>query len=154
MLKKLFAILLVLASIFILAGCGSTTSSTEEETKTLEDEIVGTWEAEKDNTTETYTFAKDGTFDVEVVSDDKTTSSASGNYSIEDDELTLETTNLEGQVDENTTTDDENPSSDVDNEELGISGEPYVCKITIDGDKLTMDGGNTGTYVYTRVDEK
>lgn len=170
MFKKLFVFLLALAGLFLIVGCGTTDTAETTETKTLEEELVGTWESTKDDVKETYTFNEDGTYEVTTEADEGTDkasgSNQSGNWSLEGDELTLETTSVAGEVadvatEEDATTDetmdetatDETTTDEttLDDETLDIPNEPYVCTITIDGDTLTMDGGDTGTYTYTRV---
>lgn len=154
MLRKLAVYLIALAALFIIAGCSSndTTTTTDETTMDLETEIVGSWEATDEGVTETYTFNEDGTFEAkaEVVVDEdtKSESSATGTYSIDGDELTMVTDNIEGQAEENGQVDTENV---VDDETLGIPNEPFVSTIKIENDTLTIDAGDNGTYEFTRV---
>lgn len=154
MFKKLIVYLIALTALFVIAGCSSndTTTTTEDTTMDYSKEIVGTWEATDDGVTETYTFNEDGTFEAkaEVIVDDETKSesSATGTYSIDGDEITMETTNVEGAAEENGEADTENV---VDNETLGIPDEPFVSTIKIENDTLTLDAGDAGTYEFTRV---
>lgn len=176
MLKKITVLFTLLVSLFLVAGCSSSsTTSTDETTDNtkLEEDIVGSWELKDsyDNggTDEdaisyqvslVFTFDEDGKYNIksttEAMTSDNTEAGSSeftedGTWKLEDSQLALTIEKLNNLSEEEyKATYPDMFSSDEDGTELFTT---VYYKASVSGNTLTLESDETGSYELTRITE-
>jgi len=133
-MKRLLAGL-VLASIFVIGGCGSKDAAADKGSTPAPsplDVFVGKWEGGKQDSTFTLSVTKDGHFTVDIQGGNKA-HSASGNATVKDKLLLLTATTIDGKAPE--TEGDKKP------EEFAISMDGTTLTPVQGGEPLTKQPG-------------
>lgn len=153
------ALLLCFGLMFVLAGCGSTDTATNDTATTNdeniqaeadqpEDLLVGTWQLNEDTSTTTLTIAADGSYTEDEVID-SSENSVEGKYTVSDDEITLVTDKV------NDKTKDEYTEQELEeNKRISdlFEDRTFAYRLEEDDSTLVLTTSPGQEYSYTRID--
>lgn len=173
-MKRLLSVLLAIMCLLFITACVSTTTTTEDETtedKSVQDELVGTWETTDtfkevetvygtaDGTqTTTLTIDADGQYEIKVdtaaKTEDETASGdyegiINGEYKITDDEIEFIPVEIDGLTEDEWTDSSTTDTIDENTSDANASFEPSTYTVKVDGDKLELTDKTDTTKVIT-----